>query len=323
MSIVKSELKDYKSSAANSDGGAISATQIPATELSVAASATDTTITVYDAGGFAASDEIVIDDGTNKEKKTISSISSNVITLDSGLINGYAVDTPVAKKNALFPDVTAQQANDGLTVYRKFFRKNANASLTWTSVKMWLAKQFSNSAISVGFGLDHADDADGAQGNMSALSASSTIAAVSDGTDTRVITVIGEDTSGNRQTENITLNGTTEVVGSLTFSKVYAVYVASLDAARTVTIKQGSGGATRGTIGPNKKICWLWFGKKASGASIVDAEGGDIPTDATAIKAGDIVAGGNIPIWVRMMVPTGVGAVANNTAFVKIQGETT
>jgi hypothetical protein len=322
MSIVKAELKDYKSSAADSDGGTISATQLPATELSANVSAGASVISVHDAGGFAVSDEIVIDDGTNKEKKIIQSIATNDITLTTTLVNGYSAGTSVSKKNALLPDVSAQQANDGLTVYRKFFRKNTNTSLTWAAVIVWLSKQFTNAAISAGFGLDHADDNAGAQGNMSAFSASAVVAAVSDGADTRVLTVVGEDGSGNRQTENITLNGTTEVVGTLTFSKVYNVSVGTLDAARTVTIKQGAGGTTRGTIGLNKKICWLWFGKMASGASIVNAEGGDIPTQATGIKAGNIAAASNVPVWVRLSVPTGASAIANNTAFMQIQGET-
>ena len=45
MSIVKSQLQDFMSSAPSSAGGEISATQIPATELAIATSAGATSIT--------------------------------------------------------------------------------------------------------------------------------------------------------------------------------------------------------------------------------------------------------------------------------------
>lgn len=323
MPIIKSELKDYKSSAASSDGGAISAVQLPATELSANAAAAATVISVHDAGGFAASDEIILDDGTNKEKKTIQSIAVNDITVTIGLIYAYNAGTPVSKKNALLPDVTAQQANDGATIYRKFFRKNTNASLTWAAVVAWLSKQFTNAAISIGIGLDHADDTAGAQGNMSDFAATAAVALISDGADTRTVSLMGKDASGNLITENVVLTGAVEVLSVNTFSKLYRAYVSALDAARTVTIKQGAAGAIRGTIGINKKISFLWLGKMASAGTIVNAEGGDIPTQATGIKVGDIAVAGNAPIWLRMMVPVGAGAIANNTAFVQLQGETT
>lgn len=322
MPITKAELKDYRSTATNSDGGAISAIQIPASELSANVSSGATTISLHDAGGFAVNDEIVIDDGTKKEKKTIASISGNNITLTAGLINSYNADTPVSKKNALFPDVTAQQANDGVTIYRKFFRKNTNASLTWVAVIVWLSKQFTNAAISAGFGIDHADDADGTQGNMSNFTANAQVGLVSNGADTRQVTLTGLNASGDRIEETVTLNGTTEVLSANTFSRLYRAVVNTLNADRTITIRQGAGGATRGTIGPNKKISFLWFGKRASGGSIVDAEGGDIPTLETGLKAGDIAADSNVPVWLRMTVPTGAGAVANNTSFVQMRGET-
>lgn len=322
MSIVKGELRDFRSSAVDSDGGAITTTQIPATELSAGATAGATTISVHDVGGFAVNQEIVVDDGTNRERRTISSISGNNITLTVGLVNAYAANTPVATKNALLPDVTAQQANDGLTIFRKFFRSNADPSLTWTAVIVWLARQLTNAAISIGFGIDHADDNTGLAGNMTAFTANAVVAVVSDGADTRTITITGEDAAGARQTQTLTLNGATEVVGTLTFSRLYLASVSALDAARTVTIRQGAGGATRGTIGPNRRTSFLWFGRMASGAAIVNAEGGDIATVTAGLRAGNIAAGGNVPVWVRMSVPTGAGAVANNTAFVSMRGET-
>ena len=322
MSIVKSQLRDFRSSAVDSNGGAISATQIPASELSVAAVIGNTSITVHDAGGFAVNNEIVIDDGTIRERRTITGITSNVFTLNIGLANGYAVNTPVTSKNALFPDVTAQQANDGLIVFRKFFRSNANTTLTWSAVRVWLSRQFTNAAISVGFGLNHADDADGNQGNMTAFDANAVVAVISDGVDTRVVTIVGEDAGGVRQTQTLTLNGATEVAGTLTFSRLYLASISALDASRIVTIRQGAGGATRGIIGANRMVSFLWFGRRASAGTIVNAEGGDIPTDVAGLRAGDVVAGGNVPVWARMTVPTGASASANNTAHIQMRGET-
>lgn len=322
MSVTKGQLRDFRSSAVNSDGGVISAIQIPATELAIATSAGATSITVHDAGGFAIGNEIVIDDGINKEKRVIVNIVGNVFTLNIGLVSAYVVNTPIATKNALLPDVTAQQANDGITVFRKFFRMNANPTVSWTEVRAWLPNQLTNSAISFGVGLNHADDNDGTQGNMTAFSANSVVAVVSDGVDTRTVTIVGENATGVRQVENLVLNGTTEVVGSLIFARVYFVSVPALDGARTITIRQGAGGTTRGTIGINRIVCFLWFGRRASGGVIIDAEGGNILTDIVGLRLGEVVANGNIPIWVRMSVPTGANAISNNTAHIQIRGET-
>lgn len=257
MPIVSADLKEYKSSATNSDGAGISATEVV--------------------------------DNTD---------------------------------NNLFTDITGDEATAGGTEYRKIFRKNTHGTLTWQNVVSWLLSQPTNSALSFGFGLDHADDADGAQGNMTVFSVNAVVAVVSDGADTRQVTIVGEDASGNRQTETLTLNGTVEVVGSLTFSKVYAGYANSLSASRTVTIKQGSGGTSRGSIGLNKKISFLWFGKKYSGGSVVNAEGGDMSSKATGLKSGDVAPAGNLGLWYRITWPAGAGAVTATSTQVKSEGDT-
>ncbi len=224
--------------------------------------------------------------------------------------------------NNLFTDITGDEAAAGGTEYRKIFRKNTHGSLTWQNVVTWLLSQPTNAALSFGFGINHTDDADGAQGNMSAFGANAVVAVVSDGADTRQITVVGEDASGNKQSENLTLNGTTEVVGALTFSKLYGAYAASLSGSRTVTIRQGSGGTTRGTIAPNKKISFIWYGKKYSGGSLVNAEGGDMNSKATGMKNGDIASAGNFGLWYRITWPAGAGAVTANSTQVKSEGDT-
>jgi hypothetical protein len=321
--IQNSELKDYYSSASGSIGGASTSNQIADTQLSAAANANDTSISVYDAGGFSVNDEIVIDDGTNREKKVISGINGNTITLSTSLINSYAINTPVGKKNNLFPDITASQASNGITLYRKFFRKNTSSTDTWYNVVLFIPKQPTNSALSIGLGIDNSDDSDATQGNMVAMSANAQIALVSSGADTRTVTLKGLDANGNPISETKTLNGTTEVLSTNTFSKLYLAYASDTNADNTITIKQGSSGSTLGTIGPNKISSFLWFGKKVDNTqTIVNAEGGDIASYSTGIKVGDVSAGGNIGIWCRLSVPAGASAVGNNTSFIQSQGET-
>lgn len=224
--------------------------------------------------------------------------------------------------NNLFTDITGDEAAAGGTEYRKVFRKNNHGTLTWQNVVSWLLSQPTNAALSFGFGLNSTDDTDGAQGNMSAFGANAVVAVVSDGADTRQVTIVGEDASGNRQSEVLTLNGTTEVVGALTFSKLYGASVASLSGSRTVTIRQGSGGTTRGTIGINKKISFIWYGKKYTGASLGNAEGGDMASKAAGMKNGDIAAAANFGLWYRLTWPTTAGAVTANSTQVKSEGDT-
>jgi hypothetical protein len=58
--------------------------------------------------------------------------------------------------NNLFTDITGDEASAGGTEYRKIFRKNNHGSLSWQNVVSWLQSQPTNSALSFGFGVDHA-----------------------------------------------------------------------------------------------------------------------------------------------------------------------
>jgi hypothetical protein len=218
--------------------------------------------------------------------------------------DGGAIDTAreilSGVDNNLLPDLTGQEQMDGGTRYRKFFVKNTHATLSWLGVRQWIGAQPSNSTFSVGWGLDHADDADPLQGNMTAFTAAAKVALVSDGTDTRTVTVVGEDAAGNYQTESVALTSTTEKLTTATFGRVYAVYVATLSGVRTVTVKQGSGGPVRGTIGPNKKLCFLW------------RTGADIDTEAEGTRYGDLAAGAAAGVWLRQVWPAGT---ASGTGF--------
>ncbi len=82
------------------------------------------------------------------------------------------------------------------------------------------------------------------------LTANSVIALVSDGTDTRTVTITGRLPNGVIDSEALQLNGATEVVGTKTFERLLKVVASATDAARTVSVKQGSGGTVLGTIDP-------------------------------------------------------------------------
>lgn len=101
------------------------------------------------------------------------------------------------------------------------------------------------------------------------LTANSVIAIVSDGPDTRNVTITGRLPSGIIDSETLALNGATEVVGTKTFERVLKVMVSTTDANRTVTVKQGSGGSTIGTIEPNMLGFRITFYNAASESTSV------------------------------------------------------
>lgn len=85
------------------------------------------------------------------------------------------------------------------------------------------------------------------------MGANAQIALVSDGADTRQVTLTGRNAAGAVITENVTLTNAVEVLSVNTYERLHAVDAASADGSRTVTVKQGSGGSTLGTIPPNER----------------------------------------------------------------------
>lgn len=81
------------------------------------------------------------------------------------------------------------------------------------------------------------------------LTATSAIDYVSDGADTRSVTVTGRDATGAIVTETKSLTGAVTVNGTQLFERVLKVTTSS-DASRTATIKQHSNSATICTLGP-------------------------------------------------------------------------
>jgi hypothetical protein len=212
--------------------------------------------------------------------------------------------------NNLFPNVSAAQAAAGGTDYRKVFRRNEHGSLDWQAARTWIERQPQGATLSLGLGVDHADDDDPLQGNMTPFSASAVVEAVSDGADTRDFTAVGEDATGDYLEETVALTGTTPVETTAAFAKVYACRVSAVDASRTVEVRQGASGPARGTIGPDKLACFLW----RTGAEVASFEGG--------LRHGDIAPSGVVGLWYRRVWPAGALAVSSVSAFVVSRGGT-
>lgn len=96
------------------------------------------------------------------------------------------------------------------------------------------------------------------------LSSNSVVAVVSDGTDSRTVTVLGRSTTGVEVTEVIPLNGAVEVVGSLVFERILTITLSASSGTRNVTIRQGSGGSTLHVINANETTAQTLFKRSAS-----------------------------------------------------------
>jgi hypothetical protein len=92
---------------------------------------------------------------------------------------------------------------------------------------------------------------------------------LSDGADTRTVTVTGRNTAGAIVTDAIVLNGATPVNGVVTFERVVKIVTTAL-AARTVSIKEAAAGTIRATIPPTPELeTRILFYDSASGAGIL------------------------------------------------------
>lgn len=240
------------------------------------------------------------------KSNNIKEYKSNIGESEGGVISEIEINSP---DNNLFPDIESDEAKAGGVKYRKIFRKNCHESLNWENVISWIRSQPINAKLSIGLGLNHGDDNDPEQGNISPLDSESVITIISDGSDNRQVTIVGEDTSGNKQTEVLNLKDTTEIVGSKVFSELHAVYVESINSSRTITIKQESEGEVIGIINPDKKISFLWF------------ENSDIDSKSKGIRHGDIPASDSFGLWYRLTWPVNTEAVPGNSIQVASESE--
>lgn len=101
------------------------------------------------------------------------------------------------------------------------------------------------------------------------FSASAVAAVLSDGADTRVVRITGRLASGVEDTEDLTLNGASEVVGAKTFERILEarIQTGGVSGTRTVTVRQGSGGSAIGTIPINETGFYAMFRSSLSDAN--------------------------------------------------------
>jgi hypothetical protein len=158
-------------------------------------------------------------------------------------------------------------------------------------------------ALSLGLGFNVTEDDDAIQGNMSPLSSNSVIALVSDGLDSRAVTIYGLDADSNPTVEIVEMTDDDEVVGLQTFSKVWAVHAEAVDAARTIEVRKGAAGEVLGSIPPNVVSCWLWVANPDA-----KAEGIALP---------DLAPGDSYGMWLRLSWSAAIDPVRpNNMTFV-------
>ena len=161
----------------------------------------------------------------------------------------------------LFPQITSSEAAAGGSRIRKFFISNEHATDDMLSPAASVRFYPGTYTVEVGYGVDHADDDDaGVSGNLDGDQggADETIEAVSDGADTRDVTLIGRTLAGAHVETTETLNGTTPIVFGTDVAFVYAAVANGSDGSRTVTIRRQTGPVTIGTIQPDQRHCFWW-----------------------------------------------------------------
>jgi len=215
-----------------------------------------------------------------------------------------AVPIVTALDNNLWPDLNAAELLAGGTRYRKIFIANLSSADTWLKPVVWLSLPPSNMTETIGLGVNSSDDDDASGGALTPWTASAILQAVSNGADTRTLTIYGLNGTAVPTSELITLNGTTAVNSTTTWSVVYGVFASALSGARIVTVKQGAGGTTQGTIPTNGLSLWAWIAANSK---------------ATGIQCVDVGAGTNLAIWRRQVWIPGASGVRPNDNRIKAQ----
>jgi hypothetical protein len=103
--------------------------------------------------------------------------------------------------------------------------------------------------------------------DLTQWSANAVAAVISDGADTRTVTITGRLATGVIDTEVLTLTGAVEVVGAKTWERVLSAVASATSGTRTVSVRQGSGGTVRATISINETTRHILFRDSTSEAS--------------------------------------------------------
>lgn len=230
---------------------------------------------------------------------------------DAGSSGGAIAAGPVpiisGVANNVWPNIDSVERLAGGTRPRKTFFLNTHATLEFPVPVLYTPVLPSNAALVVGLGINHAVDDNVLQGNMTAWGAAARPTFISDGADVRVVSCLGLNNAGTPVPilETIALNGAAEVQVASSFTKVWAWWVASASGTRTVLCKQGSGGTTRGTIGPNEIVSWLWV---TAG-----------PTIGAGLQLPDLAAGQSYGVWRRLTWIAGAAVTRPNSLTVKLE----
>lgn len=229
-------------------------------------------------------------------------VKSSVGTSDGGSETATEITSGVA--NDLWPNLSdTLRASDGSRT-KKFFIANNSGTETMLEPSVWITEAPAGMTVEIGHGSPSADDDDSAAGSMTAWTANAKVALVSSAADSRTATIYGLNTSGDAVTEDVALTSTSEVLSTNTYSKVWSVALSALSGSATVTIKQGTGGTTRGTIVPSEVVSFLWV---------------TAPSKATGIKVPDVLPGDSIPIWCRQSWTGGIAAQRPTRQVVAIE----
>ena len=183
---------------------------------------------------------------------------------------GATSATPIvdAVDNNVFSDVSSSSRIAGGTEVRKIFMANEHATDSYVAHSIWISTAPSHCVGSIGLGFDDADDDESSGGNLVAFSAPAKVSIQSDAADTRSVDVFGL-VSGTPTKQTLVLNGTAPVLSSATFDAggPFALHT-TVSGSRTVTVKQGTGGTTRGTIGIGTTNCFLWLTAASKSAGL-------------------------------------------------------
>ena len=171
-------------------------------------------------------------------------------------------------KGAFFPNIADVDRLAGGQIFRKWYLWNDSPTDALISPSIWIQSEPRYMTELLGLGADSSTDSDATQGNMTGWSTDAVVSVKSSSSDTRTATVCGLGTTGDPLVEDLVLTGTTEVLSLAQFSVVYGVSLSAVDGGLTVTVREGSGGTVRGTIGLSKKCCWLWVDAFSKGSGI-------------------------------------------------------
>ena len=180
----------------------------------------------------------------------------------SGASEGGAMSaTPItsAVDNNVFPDVSDSSRVAGGEMIRKIFMANDHAIDSYAAHAIWIEPALTHSTGYIGLGFDDADDDETDAGALTTFSGAAKVSLRSDAADTRAVDVYGL-VGGTPTKETMTLNGTAEVLSTATFDagRVYGLHT-TVSGSRIITIKEGAGGTTRGTIGIGYASIFLWI----------------------------------------------------------------